>query len=101
MRRGLLGASIAFLTFCGLQLRVTSHRRPHPVIWRVLKGCEILYLLGVTYLLTQTPHDARMALRVFDAELGVLPEENFRTYAADCRLYAPELEVCARGRARG
>lgn len=90
VRRGLAGVAFVFLMYCALQLRDTSLRRPHPVVWRIFQGMAILYLLAVTFVLMQTPDEARQLLRVLDPALGVIPEENFKSYASDCRIYASD-----------
>ena len=56
---GLGVAACAFLTYCAVQVRDGLMYRPHPVFWRVVHGIGILYMCSLTYLLMQSPDDAR------------------------------------------
>eukprot|EP00736_Rhodelphis_marinus_P008984 Rmarinus@m.23948 len=82
--------SLTFLVYSCLQSRDSSLVRPHPIFWRFVHGALILYLMLLVYLLMQSVHNARQFMRVYDDSLGVLPEENFKLYAEDCRIYTPD-----------
>ncbi|CEL91942.1 unnamed protein product [Vitrella brassicaformis CCMP3155] len=85
---GLLAGIAMFLVFAMVQLPDGILIRPHPVIWRAVKGVSILYLFLVIFLLFQSLDDVRVGLKFVDPKLGVpLPEKN---YAEDCRLYTPD-----------
>jgi len=72
----------AFLNKDGLFIR------PNPVIWRVVMGAGVLYLMLLVFLLFQTVDDVRWLLSKVDPKLGKpLPERN---YAEDCRVFTPE-----------
>lgn len=59
---GLIAASFMFLTFCATEMRDTGFmRRPHPVVWRVIKGIAILYLLGCVLLVFQARFFPRLS----------------------------------------
>jgi len=63
-------------------------KRPHPLVWRVVTGLGVLYLLFLVFLLFQNVDSARMIMSFIDPKLGKpLPE---RSYAEDCRIYTPE-----------
>ena len=89
-RRGIMLASVSFLVYCSINLRDSMLLRPHPIIWRVVHGCGILYLLGLSFLLAFPVDDAREMMRTFAPQLGGRPRQNDSLYAADCRLYTPE-----------
>jgi phosphatidylserine synthase 2 len=38
--------------------------RPHPALWRLVHGCAVLYVLALVWLLFQSVHEARQALKV-------------------------------------
>eukprot|EP00761_Pharyngomonas_kirbyi_P003605 gb/GECH01003609.1/.p1 GENE.gb/GECH01003609.1/~~gb/GECH01003609.1/.p1 ORF type:complete len:502 (+),score=71.36 gb/GECH01003609.1/:1-1506(+) len=88
IKMGLTVGIMVFLTYCFLQLRDGYLLRPHPAVWRVVLGCNIIYLVLMVFILFQNVDDARQWLRYLYPELGQpLPE---RSYAADCRLHTPE-----------
>lgn len=87
-KRGAKYAGVFFLTYCALQLPDGHFVRPHPVLWRIITGCFILYEMFLIVMLFLRTDDARAFLKHFDPKLGVeLPEES---YAADCRIFTPE-----------
>ncbi|KAK3289872.1 hypothetical protein CYMTET_2708 [Cymbomonas tetramitiformis] len=88
---GLCAIAVVFLSYCALQLPDGLLRRPHPVLWRIVQGCAILYLLFLVFILQFDVNTAREnVMPMFDATLGVVPEANTKTYASDCRLITPE-----------
>jgi len=62
VKRGLLGTGSMFLLYCSLPEPVPNglFTRPHPLVWRVVTGAGILYLMLLTFILFQTVHDARV-----------------------------------------
>jgi len=51
---GIVAACLVFLVFCATQMRDTGFmKRPHPVVWRVVKGTSIIYLVGCIWFLFQ------------------------------------------------
>jgi len=83
-RVGVYAAIAAFLTFSMLQFRDGPFIRPHPAFWRVVLGVNLLYELGLVFLLFQDITTARLMLTYIDPNLGVpLPE---KSYAEDCAL---------------
>jgi phosphatidylserine synthase 2 len=84
---GLFTSCLIFLLFSSVEMRDGLFVRPHPVIWRVIKGIAVIYLLVIVFLLFQTVDDARLLLKKIDPTLGVpLPE---RSYAENCTIYTP------------
>lgn len=82
--RGVYAAIAAFLSFSMLQFRDGPFIRPHPAFWRVVLGVNLLYELGLVFLLFQDITTARLMLTYIDPNLGVpLPE---KSYAEDCAL---------------
>lgn len=85
---GVFASVIGFLAFASVQFPDTLIKRPHPIFWRVLLGCFIIYTLFMSYVLFQPLGEARKIFKFFDPALGQpLPE---KSYAEDCRLYTPE-----------
>ena len=80
--------SFAFLVFCGVYVPDELFVRPHPAVWRVLVGVNILYVSLITFLIFQDVPTIRGYLAALDPRLAHdLPE---RSYAEDCRLSTPE-----------
>ena len=69
--------------------------RPHPIVWKLVFGCSLLYLLTLIVLLVPSPAQTRAMLNAIDPSVGIpftLP-----LYAEDCSLtYAnvyPKLDI--------
>lgn len=58
--------------------------RPHPIVWKIVFGISLLYLLGLIVLLVPSPWQARAMLTALDPSVGV-PFE-LPLYAEDCSL---------------
>jgi Phosphatidyl serine synthase. len=67
-----------------LQFRDGPFIRPHPAIWRMVLGVNLLYELALVFLLFQDLGSARVMMTFIDPTLGVpLPQ---KSYAEDCTL---------------
>eukprot|EP00286_Rhodomonas_abbreviata_P027655 CAMPEP_0181295584 /NCGR_PEP_ID=MMETSP1101-20121128/4227_1 /TAXON_ID=46948 /ORGANISM="Rhodomonas abbreviata, Strain Caron Lab Isolate" /LENGTH=430 /DNA_ID=CAMNT_0023400349 /DNA_START=74 /DNA_END=1363 /DNA_ORIENTATION=+ len=105
VKRGLVGVIFSFLLYCSLPTPVPKSlfTRPHPIVWRIVLGFAILYLMFLSFLLFQTVHEARTLMTYIDpcrnfftscgertmigkAE-GVSEELPERSYAEQCELY--------------
>ncbi|KAL0223488.1 hypothetical protein P9112_002878 [Eukaryota sp. TZLM1-RC] len=86
-QQGLIAVTCFFLLYSAFQFRDTIFQRPHPVLWRVVKGISLLYLLTLIYLLFQPISYSRELMKYTDPSVGVPLEE--RSYATDCRIYTP------------
>jgi len=83
-RVGIYAAIASFLTFSMIQFRDGPFIRPHPAIWRIVLGVNLLYELVLVFLLFQDLDTARFMMTLIDPNLGVpLPE---KSYAEDCSL---------------
>ncbi|KAJ7643663.1 phosphatidyl serine synthase-domain-containing protein [Roridomyces roridus] len=83
-RMGVYAAIAAFLAFAMIQFRDGPFIRPHPAVWRVVLGVNLLYELVLVFFLFQELETARGYMVLLDPTLGVpLPEKG---YADDCRL---------------
>ena len=83
-KRGLIGIMISYLTYHGLQGSNTHMSRPHPALWRIVRGSFEMYFLFLVFLLF---HDRDEVLKIFmniDRALGDDLEE--KTYAEDCSI---------------
>jgi len=83
-----IGVCFAFIVLGSIHLPNTIMSRPHPILWRGLMTCFIIYAMFMTYLLLLPVETARQTLRIFDDRLGKpMPE---RSYGEDCRVFTPE-----------
>ncbi|KAL0217355.1 hypothetical protein RCL1_007936 [Eukaryota sp. TZLM3-RCL] len=86
-QHGIIASCCFFLIYSAFQLRDSVFQRPHPVMWRVIKGLSLLYLLLLIFLLYQPIDWSRQFMTFFDSSTGIPLEE--RSYAVDCRVYTP------------
>ncbi|TEB40083.1 phosphatidylserine synthase 2 [Coprinellus micaceus] len=88
-RVGIYAAIASFLAFSMLQFRDGPFIRPHPAFWRIVLGINLLYELGMVFLLFQDLPTARHMMTYIDSSLGKpLPE---KSYAEDCAVNAKNL----------
>ncbi|CAE6523110.1 unnamed protein product, partial [Rhizoctonia solani] len=88
-RLGVYASICAFLLFSMVQFRDSLFIRPHPALWRIILGINLLYELALVFLLFQDLDSARIMMTYIDPNLGVpLPE---KSYAEDCSLTASNL----------
>lgn len=65
-----------------VQFRDGPFIRPHPAFWRIILGINLLYELGLVYMLFEDLPTARKYLQMLDSSLNKpLPE---KSYAEDC-----------------
>lgn len=84
-KRGVIASILVFLAFGVTQAKDGPFLRPHPVIWRFILCCSVIYELCLIFLLFQSATDARRWMSHFDSNLGVqLPEQD---YGGNCLLY--------------
>lgn len=87
VKRGVIASFAVFIAFGVTQARDGPFVRPHPVFWRFILCCSVIYELVLIFLLFQTASDARKWMAYFDPELGKnLPEHD---YGGNCLLYDP------------
>ncbi|KFH10551.1 phosphatidyl serine synthase, partial [Toxoplasma gondii VAND] len=83
---GSVAAVSMFLIFGTLQFPDGLLVRPTPIFWRFIKGCSVLYLVLLVFLLFQDLDDVRRGLRYIDPNLGKpLPE---KSYAQNCHSFS-------------
>jgi len=85
IKRGLIAVSLNFLAFGVTQARDGPFYRPHPIVWRFLLSCAVLYNLILVFLLFQTPKDFRRLIIWVDASLNESIVEE--AYGDHCTIY--------------
>ncbi|XP_065070770.1 phosphatidylserine synthase 2-like [Rhopilema esculentum] len=87
-KRGLFACIVVFLAFGITQARDGPFVRPHPVFWRFILCCSVIYELMMIFILFQNNGDARSWMSFFDLSLGKpLPEVD---YGSNCVFYDAE-----------
>ena len=85
LKYGLLAISVSFCCFGCVYLPDSIVRRPHPIFWRFIQSCAILYMFFLAFLLFQpTPENSRNLLKIFDDKLGVPLVA--KSYAENCNI---------------
>lgn len=97
LRLGLGASGLVFLFYCSLQLQDGELTRPHVVVWRLVHGVTILYLLLVVLLLAQNSASAvdRIVTLVFnqpESGRAALPRHERNEYSENCELTLGNLE---------
>jgi hypothetical protein len=71
LRSGIFVSCACFLFYCSLMLQDGQLSRPHPVVWRLVHGLTLLYLVAVIFLLVQSNEDnTDLAIRLFEPSAG-------------------------------
>jgi len=85
IKRGLIGVFIVFIAFGVTQARDGPFYRPHPIVWRFIHTCGVLYNLILVFLLFQTPKDFRRLVQFIDPSLNESITE--QSYGDQCAIY--------------
>jgi hypothetical protein len=64
--------------------------RPHPIVWKIVFGISLLYLLVLIVLLVPSPQQTRAMLNYIDPQVGI-PFE-LPLYAEDCSVSWPNIK---------
>ncbi|OLY82975.1 Phosphatidylserine synthase 2, partial [Smittium mucronatum] len=78
-----LGAGCMVFVIIGIVVfRDGPFIRPHPAFWRAVLALNVLYQMGLVFVLFQNKDSARRSMQFFDSNLGKpLPE---KSYAENC-----------------
>jgi len=88
IKYGIGAACCVFLLFCSFHMRDGLFIRPHPIFWRFIMGCGIIYLTFLVFVFLQDRESILFLLKKYDPTCGTpLPE---RSYADDCRVWTPD-----------
>jgi hypothetical protein len=63
-KSGVCAMIATYLGYCALQGPSSLMVRPHPVVWRLVHGCAMVYLMALAFLLMQGKTEARVWLKV-------------------------------------
>ena len=76
------------LLFSSFYMPDTIVTRPHPFIWRMVLGANLIYAAFLVYMSFLPLEEARNTMKIFDPRLGgPLPE---KSYAYDWRIFTPD-----------
>ena len=83
--KGLIAICVVFLFVCMLVAPNGPFTRPHPLVWRLVFGISVIYLLGLTFLLFLNYQQIKDILIFIDDDLKYAGPD-MKEYAVDCRL---------------
>ncbi|CAB3978487.1 Phosphatidylserine synthase 1 [Paramuricea clavata] len=83
--KGLIAISVVFLFVCMLVAPNGPFTRPHPLLWRIVFGISVIYLLALTFLLFLNYRQIKDILIFIDDDLKYAGPD-MKEYATDCRL---------------
>eukprot|EP00834_Sanchytrium_tribonematis_P001435 NODE_35_length_36362_cov_0.944434.p11 type:complete len:336 gc:universal NODE_35_length_36362_cov_0.944434:27819-26812(-) len=84
VKYGILSSATIFIVFGMVQFKNGPFLRPHPVLWRGVLGCAIIYLQILIFTLSQSKSDVMYMLKTYDNTLGKTLTE--RSYGDSCDL---------------
>ena len=88
IRTGIYAASACFLFYCSIMLhdgQVVS--RPHPVVWRLVHGMTLLYLVAIVFLLAQSSEaNVDNTIKLFEPRAGSAELPRVLDNSIACRL---------------
>lgn len=70
IKLGSLGVTLTVMVFGTIYLPDTVLKRPHPMFWRFILTCSLMYLMFLVFMLFQTIDQARQIMIYFDEDLG-------------------------------
>lgn len=83
--KGIIAICVVFLFVCMLIAPNGPFTRPHPLIWRIVFGVSVIYLLGLSFLLFLNYKQVKNILVFVDSDLQYAGPDT-KLYAVDCRL---------------
>mmetsp|Transcript_2964 Transcript_2964/g.7219 ORF Transcript_2964/g.7219 Transcript_2964/m.7219 type:complete len:444 (+) Transcript_2964:239-1570(+) len=88
VKNGVAALAVTFLVYSSMYAPDTLMTRPHPVLWRIVHGISLLYMLLLVVILFMNADQARQALKYLSSSLGVEPVE--KAYGDDCRIFTSD-----------
>jgi len=88
-KQSMASVALVFLTYCALQTRDGLLIRPHPIVWRVVHGVGVLYLLLLAALVVLEDNDAKQFLSLFSTDVNKRGEgaQPHQGDASDCTIH--------------
>uniref|UniRef100_A0A915BG91 Phosphatidylserine synthase n=1 Tax=Parascaris univalens TaxID=6257 RepID=A0A915BG91_PARUN len=81
---GLIATAVLFLIVSALAFPNGPFTRPHPVFWRIIFGCSVIYIMLLQFALFQNFSDIKLVLKWLDPE-GLSREKlEEKAYAVNC-----------------
>lgn len=85
---GIFGALWSLVAFGMLHFPDGIMVRPHPIVWRALMACMVIYMMIIIFFLFQDYKTTRLIIDWY--EPGSIVDAPERSYAEDCRMSTPE-----------
>jgi hypothetical protein len=64
-----LAVVVMFATYAATQFKDSLMVRPHPMLWRIIHGVAVVYLLTMVFLAMQTLSNARVLVRLLSPQV--------------------------------
>ena len=81
---GLIGVFVFFMIISVLAFPNGPFTRPHPIIWRMVFGCSVLYLLTVQFLIHLDYDAIRSIIVFFDPKMKNYTIDTEKEYGVNC-----------------
>lgn len=81
---GILCVVFFFLAISCLTFPNGPFTRPHPLLWRIVFGCSVLYLMFLVFMLCQSYDTARSIFVYVDPELADFRIDSDKQYGVNC-----------------
>lgn len=83
--KGFIAVCVVFLVMCMLVAPNGPFTRPHPLVWRIVFGISVIYLLVLSFFLFLNYKQIKSILEFIDPKLKDAGPDT-KLYAVDCRL---------------
>lgn len=81
---GLCGVFVFFMIVSVLAFPNGPFTRPHPILWRLVFGCSVMYLLAIQFLIHLDYNAVRSLIVWFDPKMANYTIDAEKEYGADC-----------------
>ena len=81
---GLCGVFVFFMIISVLAFPNGPFTRPHPILWRMVFGCSVLYLLLIQFLIHLDYHAVRSIIVWIDKKMENYTIDSEKEYGANC-----------------
>lgn len=81
---GVGGVFVFFMVVSILAFPNGPFVRPHPILWRMVFGCSVLYLVIIQFLIHQDHHTVRQLIVWIDREMENYTLDAEKEYGVDC-----------------
>ena len=81
---GICGVFVFFMIVSILAFPNGPFTRPHPILWRMVFGCSVMYLMAVQFLIHQNHQTVRNIIIWFDPKMINYTLDSEKEYGVNC-----------------